>query len=258
MCLVAFQYRSVPGYPLILAANRDEFFDRPTESLEVREDGTIYCGLDQRAGGTWLGANRRGLFAGVTYFRSGMKQEVAGRSRGLLVMDYLRSSPNAKAFARESSFTAHEYGPFNFLWGDGDNLFYYTNRGEDGVVSVAPGVHAQSNGLLDAPWPKARRAKAALQELAAAPGPPDAEDYFALLADETGAPDRELPDTGIGLRGERFLAPIFIRGDGAYGTRSSSVLFIREDRVAFFYERRFDAGGKVLENSGFEFSMKAD
>lgn len=222
MCILLFQWQPDSELPLILAGNRDEFYARPTEAARWRDD--IFCGLDLRAGGTWLGVTRSGRFAAVTNFREPLQEPAPGiRSRGDLPLGFLQDANiSAEAYCREIERTQNNYGPFNLLVGDRHQLWYLSNRGA-APQPVAPGLHGLSNGLLDTPWPKVARGK---QLLAHAIGQGASEaDLLALLTDRHQPDASELPQTGVPDALEKLVAPIFIES-AQYGTRCSTLLWL--------------------------------
>lgn len=246
MCLIALAWQSDPRYELALIANRDEAHARPTAPAgpdPVRAD--LYGGRDLVQGGSWLLVSTRGHLAAVTNVRAGLAAEVAPRSRGALVRDFVAGEDSAEDFAAALAPVAHEYGRFNLLLWDGGCLHYASNHPHFVAHAVAPGVHAMSNGAFDAPWPKSGHATQALSAWLASPlaaaERTDAgsllEPLLAALADTTAAPDAGLPDTGVGLELERALSPAFVRGE-RYGTRCSSVVLVAPDAITFV-ERRF-------------------
>jgi uncharacterized protein with NRDE domain len=245
MCLIAFAWQSHPRYPLVLIANRDEFHARPAAAAGFDpEDAGIYGGRDLVEGGGWLQVSPHGRLAAVTNVRTGRKPEKKPRSRGCLVRDFVRGDLAAAEFAAALEPTAGEYGPFNLLLWDGDVPVFASNHPRPGHMPVSSGLHAMSNGALDAPWPKSGHATRALESwLATTAGDADAMDSAALaplfdaLADTTVAPDALLPDTGVGVALERALSPPFV-ADDTYGTRCSSVVLIGLDHCVFA-ERRF-------------------
>jgi uncharacterized protein with NRDE domain len=255
MCLIALAWRAHPRYRLILAANRDEFHARPTLPLAHWDDAPgIVGGRDAQHGGSWLAMRGRRL-AAVTNVRH--LPEQAGRSRGELVADFVRSDADTTAALHALATADAQYRLFNLLAHDGDTLAFATNRvDEDSAHRIAmrtltPGIHGVSNGALDAPWPKTEtlmtRLEAWCSSSAAKPSAgtmPDLEPLFAALADTVIAADARLPDTGIGLERERFLSPAFI-AHATYGTRASTVVLIAEDH-AQIVERRFGAEGAAL------------
>lgn len=245
MCLVAVAWRCHARYPLVLAANRDELYERPTRMAAVWQDAPeVLGGRDLQAGGSWLALSRRGRLAAVTNVRLPGRGP-ATRSRGALVREFVMGESPAAVAAAASLSLGDEYGPYNLLLWDGRELLHASNHPEPSVVPLPSGIHGLSNGPIDAPWPKVRRLTAGLRNwLDALPDTddPDPTPLFAALADERGAPDDELPDTGVGIELERRLAPAFIR-DAHYGTRASSVVLIRDDGQAMLLERNFAAGG---------------
>jgi uncharacterized protein with NRDE domain len=225
MCLVAFAWRRDARWPLLLAANRDEFHARATAPLHPWDDG-IVGGRDLEAGGTWLGVTRAGRFAAVTNFRDPEDTASYSASRGELVTDFLRSKRSAAEFASRVWASRARYRGFNLLLSDSQALCYVGSRGS-GPRTLTPGVYALSNHLLDTPWPKVRAIRARVES---ALGQLDPLALLqAALEDRRLAPDAELPDTGVGLALERLLSAACIVSE-SYGTRSSSVLGLAERR----------------------------
>lgn len=242
MCLIVVAFNRHPDYPLIIAANRDEFYIRPTLPAAFQNTTPpILSGTDLQAGGTWLGLTREGRFAAVTNVRRPGEQNENRRSRGLLVRDFLLSSVSTAEFADELSRSADEYNGYNLLFGTSAELFWFSNR--DGAPrELSSGIHGVSNARFDTPWPKVTKTRAALESLLENGRPILAEDLLVLLSDESPASEGELPDTGVGKELELFLSPVCIRGD-KYGTRSSTVVLIdRQDRILFL-EKTLGAGG---------------
>lgn len=245
MCLIAFAWRSHDRYPLALIANRDELHQRPSAAAGLDPEAPeAYGGRDLSRGGSWLQVSTRRRLATVTNVRAGLSPDEAPRSRGWLVRDFVRSDATAAAHAAALEGIAGEHGRYNLLLWDGVDLVFATNHPRAAHATVAPGMHAMSNGAFDAPWPKSARATRALEAWLASP-PSRADDVgtaalsplFDALADTTVAPDAVLPDTGVGLTLERELSPPFVSGE-RYGTRCSSVVLVARDRVVFA-ERRF-------------------
>lgn len=237
MCLIALAHRVHPRFPLLLAANRDEFTDRPAAPAHFWPDAPhLLAGRDLRAGGTWLGITRTGRFAAITNHRDLRRPPVGGPSRGGLVRAALEG-------VLDTANTG-PYEGFNLIHGPLHALRYHTNiRPDDAPLPT--GILGLSNAFLDTPWPKVQRAKAALAALVDGPDEALLPGLFALLADETPAPDQHLPDTGLPRHLERAASPIFIRSAG-YGTRCSTVLLVDTDgRVRF--EERTTGGGVVTE-----------
>lgn len=248
MCLIAVAWQLDPRYPLALIANRDEFHGRPAAAAGFDpEHADVYGGRDLQAGGGWLMVSARGRLAVVTNVRDGLHPETAPRSRGALVHGFVAGDASAAAFAAHLAASAGEYGRYNLLLWDGEDLVFASNHPVFAAHPVVPGVHAMSNGALDAPWPKAMHATRALSAWLASEGPAAPIDahglssLFDALADTTIAPDALLPDTGVGIELERTLSPPFVRGE-RYGTRCSSVVLVDDARI-LFAERRYGPGG---------------
>lgn len=256
MCLILFAYRCHPRYRLILAANRDEFFERPTSPARFWDTGpNILGGRDLRGGGTWLAIDQRGRFAAIVNYRDPSARKDDARSRGQLVTDFLLSRASLDDYLETLRTKSGQYNGFNLLFGDAERLYCFSNRGEAPPL-VQPGIHGISNHLLDTPWPKVVRGRKALAEMLARGAPPPVEALFSLLADRTMPDDSLLPDTGIGPEWERLLAPLFISGT-VYGTRSSTVLMIGYDGMATFIERTFDGSPDIFTTSEFSFRIEA-
>lgn len=234
MCLIALAYKVHPRFPLIVAANRDEFLDRPAETARFWPDAPdILAGRDLQAGGTWLGITRQGRFAAITNHRDLHHPAPPGPSRGLLVRAALEQGIDTSGTG--------VYAGFNLLYGPVDGLHYHNNVQPAGA-ELAPGIHGLSNAFLNTPWPKVEKAKQAMDALLQHEGPALAEGLFRLLADERRAPDSSLPATGLPLEQERAASAIFIRSP-RYGTRCSTVVLVDGQGQVRFYERSL--GGAV-------------
>ena len=237
MCLLVMAYQVDPHYPLIVAANRDEFHERPTAPLHQWQDAPhIIAGRDLQGGGTWMGVTTQGIFAALTNHRDMRRAMVPGRpSRGSLVR---------KALEGQDLGDTSMYEGCNLIHGHWRDLWYHDNV-RPTSERLPPGIHGLSNAFLNTPWPKVRSAVGRIRQLVEhderSPGP-----YFDLLALEELAPDHELPSTGLEQEWERKLSAIRIKADG-YGTRSSTVLMVERDGTARIWERTFTGLGKVNE-----------
>jgi uncharacterized protein with NRDE domain len=246
MCLILVAWRVHPDYPLVVAANRDEYFARPTRPAGFwPEMPEILAGRDLEAGGTWMGIGRGGRFAALTNFRDPSRHETAKVSRGGAVVDFLADRRPPGPWLDALAGRACDYNGFNLLAGNGDELWWFSNvTGES--RPLAPGVYGISNHLLDTPWPKLVAAKSALS--ASLAELPDDGRLFRLLRDDTVHPDEALPRTGVSLAWERLLSSAFVSGPG-YGTRSSTVLLAAADGVVLFDEQTWlpagQPGGRV-------------
>jgi uncharacterized protein with NRDE domain len=248
MCLILFAHDFHPEYRLVLAANRDEFFTRPTDPLHRWADNPeILAGRDREGGGTWLGTTSGGRWAAVTNFREATAPRPDAPSRGHLVTNFLEEDSPPLEYARSLLPRAGDYNGFNLLVGDENGVVWFSNRsippGKPDPVGLERGVYGISNHLLDTPWPKVLRGKAGLKLILQGNGPPSSERLLELLLDTSYAAEHELPWTGVGPEMERALSAAFISTPD-YGTRSSSALLIGRDGRISFAERSFDAAGR--------------
>lgn len=258
MCLIAFAWRVHPDYPLIVAANRDEWRARPTAAAHWWTDAPhILAGRDLEAGGTWLAVTRNGRFAALTNFRDPSDKKPDAPSRGELVRAFLDSSDAPVPFLTDLRSRASRYAGFNLLVSDGESLACYHQR-EDAILPVPPGIHALSNHSLNEPWPKVEKAKslmgAAIGELSVqTPHQSLSLDVLTELLSDTSRPtDDALPNTGVGLEWERVLSPILIAGE-KYGTRSSTLLSMHRNGTVTLIERTRDERGACVSTVVLEF-----
>lgn len=238
MCLINFHVQNHPVYDLVVVANRDEFYDRPTAVASFWEDHpNILAGRDLLQCGTWLGITKEGRFAALTNFRDPKRAQ--GRiSRGDIVRDYLSTDVTTQEFIDKLSQTREDYGGYNILIGDVNGLVHYNNIFDEvNVVSV--GTHSLSNRTLNTPWPKVVHGRSRLQQyIQANHCEVQIESLFSIVTDEKQARDENLPETGVGLEWERVLSPMFIKSPH-YGTRSSTVVLVDKARHVTFVERTF-------------------
>ena len=254
MCLILFAWKMDQNFPLVLAANRDEFYERPSAPADFWDDAPdLLAGRDLRDGGTWLGITREGRVAALTNYRDPASLKIGAPSRGMLVSDYLRGRENPGAYLGRIAPEADRFNGFNLLVGDTDELFCFSNRGAR--ERLQPGIYGLSNHLLDTTWPKVAQGKRVLKALLQAEKGVPPEALFALLADRTRSPDDRLPDTGVGLEWERILSPLFIESP-AYGTRSSTVLLIDRNESVTFIERVFNGAVDPWMTARFAFRIE--
>lgn len=249
MCLIAWNWQPGTAQPLLLLANRDEYYTRPTLPLHRWADAPISAGKDLQAGGTWLGLAPGGRMAALTNVRDVRNQRADAPSRGALVSHFLRGQSSAQHYLQTIATSAERYNAFNLLVYDGQTLLGFESQGAR-IVVLRAGISAVSNAGFDTPWPKLTRLKTGLRQWLAQQATPQApghEALFDLLAHSQAAPDAHLPDTGIPIERERALSCTFIRGSD-YGTRASSLLILGRNS-ARFTERSFDAQGRTGEVS---------
>ncbi len=254
MCLLVLAWNVHPRYRLIVAANRDEYHDRPAEPLgnwPPPED--MLAGRDLRAGGTWLGVDRRRRFGVITNFHDLRRAAPTAPSRGGLIPRFMRQDAGAGEYLSSLEPQAAAYGGFNLLLADGRSLWYGSNRVTPFARELAPGVYGLSNERLDTPWPKLRRVRAGfeswLRESAAYDT--DAAVLFALLGDSRPATEAERPPRmGLPPEWEKTLSAPFVR-HSLYGTRCSTVALIEPSGGLLLAERRFDSEGRCSGESEY-------
>lgn len=250
MCLILFAWRAHPRYHLVLAANRDEFHDRPAAAADFwAEEPDLLAGRDLLAGGTWLGVTRSGRFAAVTNYREPLAPEAPlERSRGGLVRDYLAGDAEPMRHAREVQEHGQAYRGFNLLLGTRQSLINVSNRME-APADVIAGCHGLSNRLLDTEWPKVTAGTARLRQLLDQDRV-EAEALLELLADRSAAPGEMPLVPGDGAFRRHLMEHGFIVSP-TYGTRSSTVLLVEEGGRMEFVERRFAPDGSATGTSRF-------
>jgi uncharacterized protein with NRDE domain len=245
MCLIAFAIGVSERWPLMIAANRDEFLDRPTLPLarwQTPSGQEVLSGRDLRAGGTWMGITPGGRIAFLTNVR-GARADAGARSRGELVTRWLESRDDAAGFVAALEDDGADYAGFNLVLGDFQRNAWAWVTNKPVVVSGAsslylqalpPGLYGLSNAALDTPWPKTLALKQSLH--AALEASPNLEtatlqaSLWSALGNRQRAPQEDLPATGVPLALEEALSSAFVDfPDHAYGTRSSTVLLAARD-----------------------------
>ena len=260
MCLVLFALDAHPRYRLLVAANRDEHFARPTAPAGFWTDAPgVLAGRDLDKGGTWFGVTTEGRFAAVTNFR-GAPPVPGGPSRGALAVDYLQGDSAPADFIAALARRAGEYQGFSLLVGDARALHYYSNRlpaASEGGVPVPAGVHGLSNHLLDTPWPKVERGRRALEATLPLPAEARERSLIAALSDREPPPDERLLPQGAPLAFERALAAPFIHApERDYGTRCSTLLSIARDGQVEFFEQTWDRLGRPAASARHAFRLR--
>jgi uncharacterized protein with NRDE domain len=248
MCLIVFAINHHPDYPLILAANRDEFYARPTIPAAYWQDlPQLIGGRDQQAGGTWMALHIDGRMAAVTNYRDLKNLKNDAKSRGELPVNYLLGTESAEVFLQNVLTEAHAYNGFNLLLYEDQAMHHYSNY-EGKINRISAGIHGVSNALLDTPWPKVNRLKEAFTKTIS--GSFSHESLLDLLTSNELAPDDQLPDTGVGYDLEKMLSAICIRSEN-YGTCSSSVLTVAKSGEILFTERTYPVGGRKAGEVSF-------
>lgn len=253
MCLILFAYKYHPQYPMILAANRDEYYNRPSDYAKFWKDNPdILGGRDLKKMGTWMGLTRTGRFAAITNYRDPSWEIENAASRGELVSHYLNSNESADEYVKKLQHKSHHYNGFNLIFGDIHTFMYYSNK-TNVIQEVKPGIHGLSNHLLDTPWPKVVNGKHMLEDCLQH-SPIQTDCLFNVLADTVKPKDKQLPNTGIGTEQERLLSPIFIKSRD-YGTRSSTILMIDIKLNVIYKERFLDIKQNNWQEVSYEFNL---
>ena len=213
MCLIAIAVHTSAHLPIVIAANRDEFYDRPTRSLHLWDDDrNIAGGRDLRAGGSWLAVTREGRFAAVTNIRG--IDVLNPRSRGELVGNFVRSNLDPLDYAHQ--IQPDEYPGFHLIAGDRSRVAHVAS---DAPANLLPdGIFAVRNAPALIDWPKIALAREAMAAaLDQSPGQ-RVDDLMRFLTTPRGGP----------IEQEVFVS----LPDRGYGTRSSTVIVITEEEIS--------------------------
>jgi uncharacterized protein with NRDE domain len=239
-----------PDYKLMLVANRDEYYKRPSTPLHKWNEG-FFAGKDLKEGGTWLGFHPSGRFAALTNFRDYENERDTARSRGELVSGFLDSDLSPIEYLQEIESKKHLYNGFNLIVAERDTMCVFSNY-KEGIDTVGAGLHAISNSFLDTPWPKVISAKADFRRFLLQ-NHRDVDSYLGLLQSKTLAPDSLLPETGLPFHLEKAVSSQFIHVDDYYGTVNTTVVLWKHDGEVIMKERKWVP---ELEESVVAFAVK--
>jgi len=254
MCLIFLSLNNHPTYKLIVAANRDEFYNRKTAAADYWKDHpTLLGGRDLEASGTWMGMTTSGRISMLTNYRDPLNINPLAPSRGKLVSDYLISDLSGHEYLKKISSHGKTYNGFNLINGTADELYYYSNYAE-GIQQIKPGLHGLSNHLLDTSWPKVERGKEKLKPILAQ-SKIIPEELFSFLYDDQRASDNVLPQTGLSLERERALSSMFIKTDN-YGSRCSTIILVDQSNRVQFIERVYNLETFEYTTGVFEFLVQ--
>ena len=241
MCLILFAVNPNSRYRLIVAANRDELYARPTRTANFwNAHPNLLAGQDEDMGGTWLGVNKHGDFAAVTNFNETPLYPLPPRSRGELVADFLTQETNPNAFVQIARSKKEAYKGFNLIVANQDSCFYYGNRA-GAPEPLSKGFYGLSNQTLNCDWPKVTKGREKLTQIVETLDNP-IEALFNLLLDHGD--------------GENFSSS-FIVGE-TYGTRAATVVLMKPNGNVLFEERNFGASGTPLTENRFQFNCNDD
>ena len=263
MCLIGIAWKAHPDFPLIVAANRDEYHTRPTAPAAWWPDAPqLLAGRDLQSGGAWMGITRAGRFAALTNYRSATEIDANAPSRGALVADFLTGAASPAQYASVVGAEGARYNGFNLLAGTLEQLWYVGNHGAT-PVALTPGVYGLSNALLDTPWPKVTSLKMALGAVLGRVVSQDplqstvsglVPDLFQALSSTRPSPDNALPQTGVPVERERVLSSAMIIAP-VYGTRASTVLCVARDGNVLWEERSITPAGEVAHSVCERFTL---
>ena len=255
MCLIFLAYEQHPDYRLVVAANRDEQYDRPTSPADFWPDYPhILAGRDLEVGGTWMGINTNGNFAALTNVRSRRPRLPNPPSRGELITEFLNREAGCEPYLRHIEATSANYNGFSLLVYADEGLHFFSNADDARCLRLEPGLYGLSNHLLDTPWPKVSQGKQQMRVWLEKRND-DVEALFDLMSQKDHAPDGELPDTGVEKAFERTLSALFIESPD-YGTRSTSVVTVGYDGTCMFTERTFEPRSKLPSTVSFHLDTK--
>lgn len=250
MCLILVAFRSDADYPLVVAANRDEFHARPAQKADWWPDNRdLLGGRDLQAGGTWLAVHRSGKFAAVTNYRDADASKRGNRSRGHLVSEYLQGDLPPNEYLQ--TLDGDDFAGFNLLISDGKSLAYLSNRGNTSG-ELPPGLYGLSNATLDTPWEKVERSKKRLRDLIDTHAVNETS-LLRLLGDKEKGPVDEVKSNRLPFAtAHAITAPFIVLPE--YGTRCSTVVLADKNNKWSLTERRFSADGSKSGESRFSFS----
>lgn len=253
MCLIFISVNNHPHYKLIVAANRDEFYERRTLPAHFWEDHPhIVGGRDGEASGTWMAMSKQGKISMVTNYRDPYNINPKAPSRGQLVSDFLLNGDKPNDYLNQVEKRGKAYNGFNLVVGSPDELYYYSNY-KQGIEKIPPGLHGLSNHLLNTPWPKVERGVEKMKSMLDSKEVEPAK-LFDVLYDDQPAPKEKLPDTGVGQERELVLSSMFIKSPN-YGTRCSTVVMVDRSNQVQYSERVYDLTTFDYTVNTFEFTI---
>lgn len=256
MCIILFAIGYDEEYPLVVAANRDEYYRRPTAQAQYWTDHQdVLAGRDLQANGSWLGINRKGRIAAITNYHDPTRTSLATLSRGELVSNFLTTGESFDSFAAKTTAQQHLYNGLGLLYGDYSQIRYQSNRSAI-TTQLKNGVHALSNELLNASKSRVQTGKRRFEQILQKPENLDHDQLFNLLTDRgafsTTANANQHTEN---LEQPHVDVPIFLNL-GDFGTRSSTVIVVNRHKQVYFEERTFDENSEhYQQRRQFEFQI---
>lgn len=253
MCLIFLSYKQNKDYPLIVLANRDEFYKRPTMSANYWEENpNILAGKDLEGGGTWMGITKNGYMSMLTNYRDIANIKPNAPTRGKLVSDYLQGEFSPKEYLKALSKTGSDYNGYSLITGSFNDPWYYSNY-QNKIAQLGTGLYGLSNALLNSKWPKIETGKEELAPLLLE-DKIDKEALFNLMTNAKLAEDNQLPETGLPLEKEKAISSRFINIEG-YGTRCTTLIMVDKSGKVNFTERQYENGAATGEENQFAFKI---
>lgn len=260
-----------PDWPLFIAANRDEFHNRPTAyAAPWQSNPEIISGLDLQGGGTWLGVTHSGRFAVLTNYREPGLIVKKAPTRGKLVSNFLSSDISAKQYTQSLETKAQEFNGFNLIVGELGQAYYLSNRFSKPQTQTTSnnaspyqnirqelkiGAYVVSNHLLNTSWPKTDYLKNTFAGFDFDTLYTSVQPAFDILNNTTKAADQNLPNTGVSLELERMLSSAFIISPD-YGTKCSTIIAIHKSGKSIFSEASYNPEGKLVTRRDWPFTVK--
>ncbi len=251
MCLIVLSYNNHSEYKLIFAANRDEFYERPSSPVHFWKNEPVLAGKDLKESGTWCGITKNGRFAAITNYRNIKSIKKDAVSRGKIVSDFLTGTSSPELYSKGLADSANLYNGYSLIFGDQSDLYFFSNQNKK-LLKIESGIHGLSNHLLDTPWFNVKRGTELLKQ-AIEKEDNLTERLFTLLSDKIISPDDELPDTGLDKDIEKKISSIFVETSD-YGTRSSTIILIDQNNQVTFIEKSLSTNKDWITNK-FNFEI---
>lgn len=257
MCLIVFAHRVNDRHPIVLSANRDEFFSRKSREAQFWKEevgcSNMLAGKDLEAGGTWIGATKDGKFAAVANLQKNPEDDQALFSRGALTLKYLIGRESPYDFAKKIIGNLSSYRGFNLLLGSKKELVFLNSR-EKSILTLGPGIYAFSNNAFNSDCPKIVRIKNKLAELLNNETELNPDLLIDIMKDKAIASDNSLPKPSLPKDLEQKLSAIFVSDpDRNYGTLCSTAIVTNSSGNTKFIEQNYDKLGRPTRSHYFEY-----
>ena len=236
MCTLIVLKGLYANYPLVIAANRDELLDRPSETPQARENG-IYAPKDLQRGGSWTGVNDSGMFVGLTN-RMDIKSQPGRLSRGQLVMDLLACKTMADAEKYVKSLVGEQYNGFNLVVADQSTMYLVRGDGIAITHSTTGGIVVVSNHGVSTAGEGIRRVDNVLRVWKEQP----------LLQQ---IPDISILRNLLDIHDDWRYGTCINQPEQNYGTKSSHIVRLDKQNKDWEYWHRERTGGEHICKDAF-------